>query len=129
MSWRVPYSSPTRTAHLMRTDGAGHARMLCSGAYTNSALAEFDVKAPRCKRCEKAADAADRKLALQESWSLPILRQAGSGVETPASGAAVKSAVVRASSAAVTRSSFFRADVEVHGEGVICQAFLKSRLT
>ena len=68
--WLVPYSGRT-VAHLLKTDGAGHARITCSGAYTNSALAEFDYKAPRCKRCEKVAGAADRKLALQESWSLP----------------------------------------------------------
>ena len=71
MTWRIPFSGVNGVAHLFRTDGAGHARILCSGAYTNAAIASDGADAPHCLLCVKVTDARDRRLALQESWSLP----------------------------------------------------------
>ena len=71
MNWLIPFSTSNGIAHLFRSDNAGHARILCTSRYTNSALAEDGTDAPRCYRCSRMADARDRRLALQESWSLP----------------------------------------------------------
>ena len=71
MNWRVPFSVTSGTAHLLRSDDAGHARILCTDRYTNANLAKDARDAPRCLKCLKMADARDRKLALQESWGAP----------------------------------------------------------
>ena len=70
MNWRIPFSVTSGTAHLLRSDGP-HARILCTDRYTNENLAKDARDAPRCLKCSRMADTLDRKLALQESWSLP----------------------------------------------------------
>ena len=70
MNWRIPFSSTGGVAHLFRNDRAFDS-VLCTGLYVNVGLASDGSDAPRCMKCLKMADARDRRLALQESWSLP----------------------------------------------------------